>query len=222
MPDTQLLSQLAYSNHRKRLGLPGATHAAVAKAIKSGRLSRCLHQENGKVLIDPVVADREWAANTNGVMQRGESVVTKTQSAAPDSHTSPESHSPAGTAPSVSQFDALGVMVTKGERSDSAIADAASLADSRAMKERYLALMAKLEYEIESGKLIDAEEARRAAFNAARKARNILLTIADRLAPVVAGLTDAFECHQAISKEVRRVCDELRDNPLEATDEPSE
>lgn len=68
---------------------------------------------------------------------------------------------------------------------------------------------------MESGKLIEAEDARRAAFAAARKARDMLLTMADRLAPVVAGLADQFQCHQAITAEVRRVCDELSTNPLD-------
>lgn len=218
---SKLLSQLAYSNHRKQLGLPGATHAAVAKAIKSGRLSRCLHQENGKVLIDPKVADKEWAANTNGVMQRGEeSVVTQDESSPRKSSASksqaPESHKPSE---SRIELDSLGIMKTKG---DSSLADAASLADARAMKERYLALMAKLEYEMESGKLIEAEDARRAAFAAARKARDMLLTMADRLAPVVAGMADQFQCHQAITAEVRRVCDELSTNPLDKPAEASD
>ncbi len=227
MADTsKLLSQLAYANHRKQQGLTGATHAAVAKAIKTGRLARCLHQHNGKLLINATVADKEWAANTNGVMQRGEeSVVTKSQSvplesSAPESQAPAKSHSPSGSS---IELDELGVMVTKGEKGT--LTDAASLADARAMKERYLALMAKLEYEQESGKLIDCEDAKRATFAAARKARDMLLTMADRLAPVVAGLADQFECHKAIVAEVRRVCDELSTNPLdkpldeEATDE---
>lgn len=223
---SKLLSQLAYANHRKQLGLTGATHAAVAKAIKTGRLARCLHQVNGKLSIDPKVADQEWAANTNGVMQRGdESVVTKSQSG-PRESSAPESQAPAKSHPPSAglELDELGVMVTKGEKRSGRL-DAASLADARAMKENYLALMAKLEYEQESGKLIDCEDAKRATFAAARKARDMLLTMADRLAPVVAGLADQFECHKAIVAEVRRVCDELSTNPLdkpmdeEATDE---
>lgn len=219
MSETKLLSQLAYANHRKQLSLPGATHAAVAKAIKSGRLSRCLHQEGGKVLIDPKVADKEWAANTNVVMQRGEESVVTQDESSPRKSSASKSQAPATShKPSESriELDDLGIMKTKG---DSSLADAISMADARAMKERYLALMAKLEYEMESGKLIEAEDARRAAFAAARKARDMLLTMADRLAPVVAGLADQFQCHKAITAEVRRVCDELSTNPL---DKPAE
>ena len=199
MPTAPLLSQLAYANHRKQLGLPGASHAAVAKAIKSGRLSKCIHQRDGKVLIDPVAADAEWAANTNGVMQRGsESTESKTQK----SHEPRASHQ-------ATESPSLASQPSGGE------VGADTLADARAMKEKYLALMARLEYELESGKLIESEAASRAAFSAARKARDMLLTIADRLAPVVAGLSDQFECHRVITAEVRRVCDELSANPID-------
>ena len=198
MPAAQLLSQLAYANHRKLNGLPGASHAAVAKAIKSGRLVKCLRkQPGGKVLLDPVAADQEWADNTNGVMQRSEQAESKT----PRSHQAPESQA--------SESPTLASQPRGGD------AGTDTLADARAMKEKYLALMARLEYELESGKLIESEAASRAAFSAARKARDMLLTIADRLAPVVAGLSDQFECHRVITSEVRRVCDELSANPID-------
>lgn len=205
MPAPAPLSQLAYANHRKQLGLPGSSHAAVAKAIKSGRLVKCLHKSGGKVLIDPRAADAEWAANTNGVMQRGSDA---TESKAP------KSQEPRGSEPAESP--SLASQPPRG------VAGADTLADARALKEKYLALMAKLEYELESGQLIEAESAKRAAFSAARKARDMLLTVADRLAPVVAGLADQFECHRVITAEVRRVCDELSANPIDKLQQQAE
>lgn len=71
------------------------------------------------------------------------------------------------------------------------------------MKEKYLALSAKLDYELESGHLIEAANAPRAAF-AAAQGPDMLLTMADCLVPVAAGLSDQFECHKAIHAEVRR------------------
>lgn len=49
----------AYAAHRKRLGLPGATHRAVQKAIAAGRIVR---RPDGR--IDPVAADAAWSAGT--------------------------------------------------------------------------------------------------------------------------------------------------------------
>lgn len=49
----------AYAAHRRRLGLPGATHRAVQKALATGRIARAA--DGG---IDPVAADAAWAAST--------------------------------------------------------------------------------------------------------------------------------------------------------------
>lgn len=53
------LSIRAYAAHRKRLGLRGATPAAVQKALNDGRITK---GPDGK--IHPVDADRDWETNT--------------------------------------------------------------------------------------------------------------------------------------------------------------
>lgn len=204
--NTELLSQLAYAKRR------GCTHAAVAKAIKSGRLAKCIHRDaKGKITIDPGIADQEWAANTNEAKQsfKSESQSVGVIATAESSPAAGESKSaPRVTAKrQLTDFDAHAAAQAEDDQQ--------SFSDARALKEHYLSLLAQLEYETKSGKLIDAQEARQAAFGAARKARDMLLTIADRLAPVVAGIDNQFECHQAISREVQRVCNELTENPLE-------
>jgi len=82
-------------------------------------------------------------------------------------------------------------------------------AQARAVRELYAARLARLEFEERSGTLVSADEVKVAAFNAARKARDLLLALPDRLAPVVAGLDDPLECHRVMSEEIRRICDEL-------------
>lgn len=200
--ETQLLSQLAYAKAR------GCSHSAVAKAIKSGRLSRSLHRdEAGKIRIDPAVANLEWEANTNEAKRtnvKAESIVTSAASVISESRARAESLVPA---------ESLHISVSLPGTVDD-IEDTTSFKDARAMKEHYLALLAQLDYEVKSGKLLDANEAKQTAFGASRKARDMLLTVADRLAPVVAGITDQFECHVAITTEIRRVCDELHESPL--------
>ena len=80
---------------------------------------------------------------------------------------------------------------------------------SRAVRETYLAKLVGLEYERKSGNLRDAEEVRKAFFEANRRARDLLLALPDRAAATVAGLTEAAECHRILATEVERVCDEL-------------
>lgn len=60
------LTLRAYARHRAERGLPGASHTAVQKAIKAGRIRVGL---DGK--IDPEEADRLWVANTDEGHRRG-------------------------------------------------------------------------------------------------------------------------------------------------------
>jgi hypothetical protein len=79
----------------------------------------------------------------------------------------------------------------------------------RAVRETYLAKLARLEYERQVGQLVDASEVRTKAFTAGRRLRERLLAMADRLASVVAGLETRADCHRVIVEEVERALDEL-------------
>jgi len=81
--------------------------------------------------------------------------------------------------------------------------------ESRAKRESYLADLAQLQFKERRGKLVSADDVRIAAFNAVRGARDMLLAIPDRLAPIIAAQTDAREVHAMLLGEIRRVCDEL-------------
>jgi hypothetical protein len=55
-----------YADHRKTLGLRGATHVSVLRAIKNGRLQSPAVERQGKGWeIDPVLADQQWARATD-------------------------------------------------------------------------------------------------------------------------------------------------------------
>ena len=55
-----------YADHRKNLGLRGATHVSVLRAIKNGRLSPpAVERQSTGWSIDPDLADRMWADATH-------------------------------------------------------------------------------------------------------------------------------------------------------------
>jgi len=87
--------------------------------------------------------------------------------------------------------------------------DALSYADARAKRERYLAALAKLEYDEKSGKLASAEVIRGVIFNTARSARDMFMAVPDRVAPLIVGLTEQHEIHRILTDEVRRICLEV-------------
>jgi len=81
--------------------------------------------------------------------------------------------------------------------------------DSRAEREAYLARLARLDFLERSGALVSLDQVKRAAFDGARRARDLLQAMADRLAPELAGLQDPEDCHRIIDQEVKRACQEL-------------
>ena len=55
-----------YADHRQALGLRGATHVSVLRAIKAGRLQPPAVERQGKGWeIDPALADEQWAQATD-------------------------------------------------------------------------------------------------------------------------------------------------------------
>ena len=78
---------------------------------------------------------------------------------------------------------------------------------SRAIREAYLARLAKLEWEEKSGKLINADAVSVAAFNAGRKMRDALFNIPDRISDILAGISDGREVHRILTEEIRRVAE---------------
>ena len=66
---------------------------------------------------------------------------------------------------------------------------------SRAVRELYLARIAKIEFEERSAKLINRDEVTAAAFTKARTIRDNLLNIPDRLAAMLAAESDASMVH---------------------------
>jgi len=75
------------------------------------------------------------------------------------------------------------------------------------------ARLLELKAKVESGRYVDAEEVAAAAFNKARIARDALLSIADRLAPILAAQSDAAAIHAALSSEIRTALQELTGGP---------
>lgn len=60
-----LLNLAGYAEHRKSNGLMGQSHAAVLKAIGTGRIVEpAVRKEGNRWLIDPALADEQWAVNT--------------------------------------------------------------------------------------------------------------------------------------------------------------
>lgn len=84
-----------------------------------------------------------------------------------------------------------------------------SYQESKAKREAAEAALAELKLEKERGRLLDAEEVRKSAFNAARMVRNLMMNIPDRVAAELAAETDVFKVGQRLKDEIRKALEGL-------------
>jgi pyruvate/2-oxoglutarate dehydrogenase complex dihydrolipoamide acyltransferase (E2) component len=80
---------------------------------------------------------------------------------------------------------------------------------ARAIRESYLARLAKIEFEERTAKLVSRDEVQVAAFTNGRTVRDNLLNIPDRLAATLAAETDSDRVHHLLSAEIRKALEEL-------------
>lgn len=171
----ELLSGRAYAKRR------GVSHTAVQKAIRTGRITAV----EGK--IDPAVADREWAENTDPSTSRNS--VTGT----------PKGHRRGGGPSKPNEIDGGG----NGR--------ATGYSRARAAREAALAGIERLKLEQMRGELVRVDEVRRVFFNASRKARDELYTLPAQLAAVLSAIDDAAVLEGVLFEAIERVCKGLSD-----------
>ena len=82
---------------------------------------------------------------------------------------------------------------------------------ARAVRESYLARLAKIDFEEGTEKLVSRDEMRVAAFNRYRTFRDGMLNIPDRLAAVLAAENDPRRTHELLSVEIRKALTEFSD-----------
>lgn len=170
-----------YAAHR------GVSHVAVHKAIKAGRISTI----NGR--IDPRVADIQWAQNTrpraNKRPNRDQDATSATAPAALDA----VPPMPAPAVPPLGSAD---------DRDDDYWA-------ARAKRERAEAAISEMKRAELEGKLIRTDAVRAAWARRLSSARDALLQIPHRLAPVLAAESDMERVGQLLEDELRHALDEL-------------
>lgn len=93
------------------------------------------------------------------------------------------------------------------QKANSQIAD--SIIRSRAAREAIRAKREDMDLKVAMGELIPRAEMVEQAFVAARRARDQLMAIPARIAPILAGLTDPIEVMAELEQEIERVCEEL-------------
>lgn len=180
----ELVSQREYARRR------GVAHTSVRKAIAAGRISTSDGTSRGK--INPELADREWSENTDRSKPRN------------SVGGSPKGRRRPGDPETPMALDG-------GNGNGSAVAGSGGTGYSRARaaREAAQAQLAKLTLDERLGKLVNASEVKLAAFSVARHARDQLLGIPARVAPLLVAVDDRAEIERVLENEIEKICKEL-------------
>jgi hypothetical protein len=178
------MSLRAYARHR------GVSLRAVQKALSSGRIAA---REDGR--LDADVADTNWARNTAPRPRPASKPVSKGPIKEVASPASPH-HS-----------DSPRREPTEPPKLESGL----EYSKARAVRESYLARLAKIDFEERTEKLVSRDEIQVAAFNRYRTFRDGMLNIPDRLAAVLAAEADPRQVHEMLATEIRKALTEFAD-----------
>lgn len=160
----------------------GVAVSAVQKAIASGKIDKALVTHGNKKLINESIANKLWAEQQSVHPHAATAKINQVASQDADAKNSPSS------------------LDTQ---------DADQYKKSRSVREAYMARLAKVEYEERIGKLVPADDVRLAAFHTARIIRDSITSIPDRLAPILAHISDEFQVHQLLREELEKSLEEL-------------
>jgi hypothetical protein len=86
---------------------------------------------------------------------------------------------------------------------------ATGYAKARAARELYQAQLVKLELDRQRGTLVRADQVKVAAFNAARKARDQLIALPNRVAAILAATDETEEVRRILDEEIEKICLDL-------------
>ncbi len=193
----------------------GVSDTAVHKAIKAGRVTVAGRTEKSDrpLVAWPQVQD-DWLANSDS-SKRSHVGGTGTSPARVKyaGKSKPEKQLPTSDKPDEIETPRA---VVGGDTLNSSQGMGPTFAQSRAVREAYQARLAKLEYEERIGKLVDAAEVKVRAFKMARSARDALMTLPDRMAPILASSTDVIEVHRLMTEDIERLCRRIADEAAAA------
>lgn len=165
---------------------------AVHKAIKSGRVTVAQMSDVGRPLLSWPECQEQYKANTNPALQRKPPKV--------EDKPAPRRQKREEDPPPMHASDGGGAIE---------IHSGMDYMEAKTAREIYAARQGRLVWEQASGKLVEIASVRLDLFKATRAARDLLMTMEDRLSPVLASETDIQAVRAILRDDVRKTCDRL-------------
>lgn len=188
--------------------LLGVSRQAVNRAVARGRLTA---EADGR--LDPIRARRDWEQNRKRRRKTdAPSPVADLPLLPAVSPAAPTTAAPAD--PSGAGADAREAEEPADHTAAEALLDEGkipTIAQSQAVREAYKTRAAKLHFEREAGLLIPRTKVVSSWHRVVRTTRDRLLLMPERLAPVLASVTDPNEVRRLLDAELRSALEELTD-----------
>jgi phage terminase Nu1 subunit (DNA packaging protein) len=159
--------------------LKGVSKGAVTAAVRTGRISAAVVEKDGKRWLDRDEALELWNRNTRPTHNA--------KISQPDAIEAPPPRDAEGLRQWVQQLPAEAIP---------------ALHESRARREHFQAELAAMQVAQGRGELVSAAEVQKEAFHCARNVRDNMLSIPARLAPELAGCTDARTVYLRLEQEI--------------------
>jgi hypothetical protein len=164
-------------NQAKYAKHAGISKAAVSKLVSRGRLDEALVDNGaGNALIDSEVADR---IRSEGIKPYG------------------KKNPPKRIRPEISDDEKQQTIF------DAGVPKCNNFTEAQKIDREYQAALRKLDLEQRQGKLIDAEQVEKDAYEIGRRVRDSVLSIPDRISASLAVINDESEIHNRLKTELR-------------------
>ena len=194
----KLVTQTAFAK------MIGVSRQAVQQAVASGRISKV----NGK--IDPVKAKKEWAANTDQSKPRNRVTGKPKGRRDPKKPETPmELDKEKSSAPSRKKSSKKRSTKKKQDDDQEKQSGGSTYAEARAAREVFNAKLAEIKLAKERGLLVESKRVEAAAFSLARRTRDQLIAIPERVCALLATKSDPNEVRHILEDEIEQVCSEL-------------
>ncbi len=176
---TKFMTQTEYAEHR------GISQPRVSTLMRTGKIpASAMRKISGKRLIDMDKADKALSENLDKIYN-------------PNPEPRKRKNKEQPTVPEMEQT------------AEKAGTGGMTLAKAQQVQAQYKAALLKLEYEQKSGKLIDAGVVEVETFNFARRVRDAIQNVPDRVSSEIASYTDVHKVRETLTAAYNEVLEEL-------------
>jgi hypothetical protein len=197
----KLVTQSEYARSRQQRGLSGGSKQAVNQAVQAGRISTI----GPDALIDPAVADIQWAQNSRGRVAAPR-VAPAPQQAPGAALAGPQQALP-GAEGAGALAEAPAAPVAPAAAGAPVDPSRATYQDARARREVADALRSELDVEKAAGRLVSKESMARGVHDAFQVLRDRIMAVPRSAAPGVVGMVDVREIELHMTRALREAFD---------------